>query len=72
MEKNASIEILETLEIDVSETGFTIWIIENGRRHWIVDGSCIKEDGEIRYSNSGRWNTFAAHTKGKLVIKQKQ
>lgn len=51
---------LESIEVEVNKNGgFTVWITEkkviNGEKksikHWIVDGSCIKEDGEIRLGN---------------------
>jgi len=29
--------------------GFTVWVTDENkkRRHWLVDGSCLKEDGQI-------------------------
>lgn len=42
---------LKRLEITQNTTGFTIWIKETTgkkRRHWLVDASCMKDDGEIR------------------------
>ena len=52
---------LESITVEVEEDGgFTVWITEekliNGEKknisHWIIDGSCIKEDGKIRLANS--------------------
>lgn len=42
---------LKRLEITQSKDGFTIWISETTgkkRKHWLVDASCLKDDGEIR------------------------
>jgi hypothetical protein len=42
---------LKRLEITESADGFTIWISETTgkkRKHWLVDASCLKDDGEIR------------------------
>jgi len=47
---------LASIEIDVDDTGFTIWIYEktgkNQYWHWLVDGSDVKNDGMIRLGKS--------------------
>lgn len=45
------------LEVELTKNGFVVWIKElvkrsDGRkpvRHWIVDASCLKEDGLMRF-----------------------
>lgn len=52
--KKMSKKQLESLEITQSPRGFTIWAKETTgkkRRHWILDASCLLEDGEIRILN---------------------
>ncbi len=50
--KTISKKKLKEIEISVTESGFTLWITERvkgiKRKHWIIDGSMIKEDGKIR------------------------
>jgi hypothetical protein len=62
---------LKNIEVDVNENGgFTVWITEkkkvNGKmktmKHWIVDGSCIKEDGEIRLGSNDVWKINAKYS----------
>jgi hypothetical protein len=47
-------ELSSLISISVTDKGFTVWVrdTKNGTDHWIVDGSCIKADGEIRLSLS--------------------
>ena len=50
--------------------GFTVWITEKKKvdgkmktmKHWIVDGSCIKEDGEIRLGSNYAWKINAKYS----------
>jgi hypothetical protein len=55
---------LKKIEVEVNKKGgFTVWVLEkkrvNGKmitfRHWIIEGSCIKDDGEIKLGSSGIW-----------------
>lgn len=44
---------LQSLEIKITESGFTIWCRSKTKKgvvvkHWLLDASCLKEDGEIR------------------------
>lgn len=44
---------LKTLNIEVTDKGFTVWITErmkNGHiiKHWLLDGSLVKEHGQIQ------------------------
>lgn len=59
---------LKNIEVEVNKNGgFTVWVLEkkkvNGKmktcRHWIVDGSCIKEDGEIKLGSPDIWKINA-------------
>lgn len=61
---------LKNIEVDVNEDGgFTVWITEkkmvNGKivtfKHWIVEGSCIKEDGKIRLGSNNIWKINAKY-----------
>ena len=61
--KTMSKKDLKRLEITESPEGFTIWIKETGgkkRRHWLVDASCLKDDGEIRIGNIINGDKFHA------------
>ncbi len=47
---------LKTLDIEVTEKGFTIWITEKLKsghiiNHWLIDGSLVKENGQIQLGN---------------------
>tara|TARA_R110002074_G_scaffold388035_1_gene570440 strand:+ start:91 stop:333 length:243 start_codon:yes stop_codon:yes gene_type:complete len=62
---------LKNIEVDVNEDGgFTVWILEKKKvkgkmktmRHWIVDGSSIKEDGEIRLGSNDVWKINAKYS----------
>ena len=59
---------LKNLEVEVYENGgFTLWITDtyvcaDGKkikiRHWLIDGSCVKEDGKINISHGiGNYQT---------------
>jgi len=60
---------LKNIEIKVTKKGFTVWVSEtniiNGEakvfRHWLLDGSCLKEDGEIRIGTTEDWNINAVY-----------
>ena len=70
---------LKNIEVELNENGgFTVWVTEVKRiagknkvcRHWIVDGSCIKEDGEIRLGNDTRtWKVEAKYDKSSRSLK---
>ena len=71
---------LKNIEVELNEGGgFTVWVTEmkiiagNNKkcRHWILDGSCIKEDGEIRIGNKrmGGWKLEAEYDKSSRSIK---
>jgi len=62
---------LKNIEVDVNDNGgFTVWITEekkvNGKmktmKHWILDGSCIKGDGEIRLGSNDVWKINAKYS----------
>lgn len=59
---------LKNIDVEVNKNGgFTVWVLEKkkqkGRtithRHWIIDGSCIKEDGEIKLGSPDFWKINA-------------
>lgn len=64
---------LKTLEIDVNESGFTIWIVEEYKgklyRHWILDGSRIKKDGRIRFGDFDDYRYQVKYSKKSRTIK---
>jgi hypothetical protein len=45
------------IEIEICETGFTLWIKESkdGIRHWLLDGSCVEETGVINLGNLNQY-----------------
>ena len=62
---------LKNIEVKVNKNGgFTVWILEKKKikgkmktlKHWIVDGSCIKEDGEIRMGGNDVWKLNAKYS----------
>jgi hypothetical protein len=71
MHKRLSQKELAKIEIQVSEKGFTVWVVEDimvGKKkrkikYWILDGSCLKEDGEIRFGRHGLYNVNAVFNK---------
>lgn len=76
---NISTNDLKNIEVELSKSGgFTVWVTEIKRiagknkkiRHWIVDGSCIKEDGEIRLGYDTRtWKIEAKYDKSSNSLK---
>lgn len=70
---------LKNIEVELNEGGgFTVWVTEmkiiagNNKkcRHWILDGSCIKEDGEIRIGSEIRnWKVEAKYDKSSRSLK---
>jgi hypothetical protein len=59
---------LKNIKVETNEQGgFTVWVLErkkiNGKmrtiKHWIVDGSNIKNDGEIRLGSPDIWKINA-------------
>lgn len=46
---------LQRIRVDVQKKGFTIWIKDTdaGIEHWLIDGSLVKCDGEIRIDTMG-------------------
>ena len=70
---------LKNIEVEVNKNGgFTVWVLEkkkvNGKirtfKHWIIDGSCIKEDGKIRLGSPDIWKINAKfdETKNSLYV----
>ena len=76
---NVSTKDLKNIEVELNEGGgFTVWVTEmkiiagkNKKcRHWILDGSCIKEDGEIRIGNKLRgWKVEAEYDNSSRSLK---
>lgn len=48
MRKTITKKMAKTLEIQVSDTGFTVWIRDGKIQHWVLDGSCLLKDGIVR------------------------
>lgn len=64
---------LKTIEITLTKNGFTVWITElstdNKRknRHWLLDASLLKEDGEIRLGNPRNGYKSTVEIDGRIV-----
>ena len=50
-------------EIEKDKRGFCVWVIENGEKHWIIDGSSIIEDNIFRVSHNKYWQIRAFEEK---------
>ena len=61
--------MLKSVEIEADEKGFTVWIKEQGSRHWLLDASYIKKDGIVRLGCSGKWKHKAVFNKNNNSIK---
>jgi hypothetical protein len=68
MIKVAKKKHLKNIEIEVNKDGgFCIWVYENVKvngkkqvyKHWILDGSCIKENGKIKLGSPHLWKINA-------------
>jgi hypothetical protein len=72
----ASKKFLQDLEIEVSETGFVLWItevVENKRvRHWLLDGSEVKEDGIIRLGSKYNIKASINDNNNSVIITKKK
>lgn len=53
--------LLDNLELKATEKGFTVWHKGNGT--WLLDASCLKEDGVIRIAQD-----FAIPKGVKIII----
>ena len=51
--KNLSKKDLKNLEVEITRSGFTLWMGKKGdvKRRWLIDGSLVKIDAEIRLGN---------------------
>lgn len=74
---------LSELEIVLNSEGFTIWVTEpviysDGTKgvihHWIIDGSTVKETGEITFGNPDIYNINAEFMPGgnSIIISKKR
>jgi hypothetical protein len=65
--------ILSTIEIEVKENGFTVWVKEDNLKHWILDGSEIKKDGMIRMWVNDIWSIIPIYdgTSDEIKIMQR-
>ena len=54
---------LKRLQIEVTEKGFIVWTVDRkcGKnvRHWVIDASCLKEDGQLRLGTPNLYKTDA-------------
>ena len=75
--KKATKRDLKKINVQTNKKGgFTVWITEkkeiNGElkniEHWILDGSLIKEDAEIRLGNNNIWKINAEFNKAENTI----
>jgi hypothetical protein len=72
--KKLSAKKLASLEIEVNETGFCVWIISKNKstgtktRYWILDGSLIREDGTIRFGSKEMYSINAVYNEEKNII----
>jgi hypothetical protein len=58
--KKAPKKVLKTIEVEINENGFTVWVQDidkNGqlRKLWLIDGSMVREDGKIILGNPDYW-----------------
>lgn len=69
---------LKRLRIGIShEAGFTLWCKETKKigsrnklcEHWIMDGSCLKEDSQIQLCNSDIWDIVIKYDKKSNCLK---
>jgi len=51
--KNLTKKELMDLEVEITPSGFTLWMGKKGdpKRRWMLDGSLVKTDAEIRLGN---------------------
>lgn len=74
---------LKNLKISVNNNGgFTLWCTETIRtekglrevEHWLIDGSMVRKDAEIRLGNPGKlWKVKAVFNKAtnSIILKRK-
>lgn len=55
---------LKKIKIEITEKGFVLWIKENSDKskaeHWLIDASCLREDGKIRISGTKECYDFGS------------
>lgn len=67
---------LKDIEIEVNEKGFVIWVNEKTKtggklrmiKHWVVDGSLLKENGIIRFGTPDLYKIEARYDKKQNMI----
>ena len=58
----------------IGKVGFTLWIKEpnGGVEHWLIDGSCVGEDFEIRIGKECNYKFIASYDKKENLIRIKK
>jgi len=65
---NVNGSYLKELEITITDKGFTVWTFDRVKgtdgkirklRHWVMDASCLKEDGIMRLGSPEMYKTEA-------------
>ena len=39
---------LSHFRVEMSRRGFTLWFEQGDKKYWVLDGSCLSDDGEIQ------------------------
>lgn len=52
---------LKNIEIEKTKNGFVLWVLEKDKKgkdikHWLLDGSRVKKDGEIQLGSGKHWS----------------
>lgn len=62
----------KSLSVEITEKGFVLWVTEkvlmkDGSKHsfthWLLDGSCLKDDLTIKLGDCDRWRVGVEYDK---------
>lgn len=67
---------LKGIEIEVTEKGFVVWVKERKKvknkmvtiNHWVVDASCLREDGLLRFGQKELYKIEARYNENENCV----
>lgn len=53
-------QLKNNISVETTKAGFTVWYKNGKQKFWLVDGSCLLEDGKI---DLGRSDLYSVNTR---------
>lgn len=51
------------VEVEITKSGFVVWVTEKGIRHWVLDASTIRTSNMMTISRKNTWHKIHFKTK---------